>query len=54
MHGYKKVGTLSKELVVFGSVWNPESTRESKKIFIKENDFFMLGFTKENLKENQI
>ena len=34
------------------SVWNPENTRKKKNI--KENDFFMFGFTLENIKENQI
>ena len=36
-----------------GYVWNPESTRQRKKIF-KENDFHIFGFTLEKIKENQI
>ena len=37
----------------YGSVWNPESSRQRKKNS-KENDFFMFGFIVENIKENQI
>ena len=38
---------------LYGSVWNPGSTKERKKN-VEENDFLMFGSKWKNIKENQI
>ena len=38
-------------IILLGSVWNLESTRERN---TKENHFLIIGFTMENIKENKI
>ena len=43
---------ISRVVRHYGSVWNPESTRERKK-YNEENDFLLFGSTVENIKEYQ-
>ena len=47
------IDSLQPNFPYLGYVWNPESTKERKKI-TKENDFSCLVSLVENIKENQI